>query len=78
MPVITTTLSRDGHDISNGLTKRDNWAGEEPGVILVFCIVFIVGCGIFAVIVQRAIKDRREEREKWVVTEIKDDNYPSN
>lgn len=77
MPVITTTLSRDDHGISNGLTKRDNWAAEEPGVILVFCIVFIVGCGIFALIVQRAIKHRREERAKWVVTEIKDDNHSS-
>jgi hypothetical protein len=77
MPAITTTLSRDDHGISNGLTKR-GWAGQEPGVILVFCIVFIVGCGIFAHIVQRAIKHRREEREKWVVTEIKDDNLPSN
>lgn len=57
----------------NGIARRDNWAGQEPGVILVFCIVFLVGCGILLLIIQRALKQRREERAQWEVTEIRDE-----
>ncbi|KZZ87226.1 hypothetical protein AAP_05865 [Ascosphaera apis ARSEF 7405] len=30
------------------LARRNNWAGRNPGVILVFCIVFIVAFGIIS------------------------------
>lgn len=56
-----------------GIAKRDNWAAEEPGVVLVFCIVFIVGCGILALIIHRSWKQHKEERAQWEITEIKDD-----
>ncbi|EPS25671.1 hypothetical protein PDE_00605 [Penicillium oxalicum 114-2] len=36
-------------------TKRENWASHEPGVILVFCIVFIVVLGIAALFVSQAL-----------------------
>lgn len=32
--------------------KRD-WAGDQAGVILVFAIVFVVGCGIIALFLYR-------------------------
>lgn len=57
----------------NGIARRDHWAAQEPGVVLVFCIVFLVGCGILLLIIQRALKQRREERAQWEVTEIGDE-----
>lgn len=57
----------------DGIARRDNWAAQEPGVVLVFCIVFLVGCGIMLLIIQRALKHRREEQAQWEVTEISDE-----
>lgn len=59
----------------NAIVKRNsnqNWAAQEPGVVLVFCIVFIVGCGILALIIHRAWRTHKEERAQWEVTEIKE------
>lgn len=53
--------------------KRSGWAQDQPGVILVFVIVFILGCGILGVIVHKEWKTRRDERAEWTVEEIKDD-----
>ncbi|CDM37966.1 unnamed protein product [Penicillium roqueforti FM164] len=60
-----------GIEVRDELVRR-NWASREPGPILVFCIVFVVGVGILALIIQKVVKDRREERAKWEITEIKD------
>ncbi|KAJ5966523.1 hypothetical protein N7481_013237 [Penicillium waksmanii] len=60
-----------GVQVRDEFVKR-NWASREPGPILVFCIVFIVGVLILALIIQKSVKDRREERAKWEITEIKD------
>lgn len=38
MAAITSIVSRD---IVGQLAKRENWAQQEPGVITVFCIVFV-------------------------------------
>lgn len=57
--------------VGDEFVKR-NWASREPGPILVFCIVFVVGVLILALIIQKSVKDRREERAKWEITEIKD------
>ena len=44
MPAIDKTLiARD--DSLHQLAKR-NWAGDNAGVVVVFCIVFIVGVGL--------------------------------
>lgn len=75
MPSIYLPQSGDALVARNGLGKRDNWAAEEPGVVLVFCIVFVVGCGILGLIIQKALKNRREERAQWEVTEITDEKY---
>lgn len=53
--------------------KRSDWAQSQPGVILVFVIVFILGCGILGVIVHKEWRARRDERAEWTVEEIKDD-----
>jgi hypothetical protein len=44
------------------LIKRKNWASHEPGVILVFCILFIVSSGLLALCVFQGIKKRRIAR----------------
>ncbi|RAL03476.1 uncharacterized protein BO80DRAFT_422932 [Aspergillus ibericus CBS 121593] len=53
------------------LTKR-SWASEEPGVILDFVVVFLVLCGILALIIQKAWRHRQAERAEWEVEEIRD------
>lgn len=73
MPVITTPVSHSPFSEVHKHAKRSDWAQSQPGVILVFVIVFTVGCAIFAIIVHREWKARRAERAEWTVEEIKDD-----
>ena len=39
--------------------KRSNFATREPGVILVFVIVFLVGCALLGVLINRQINKAR-------------------
>jgi ATP/ADP translocase len=45
------------------LGKRSNWAGKEAGVVLVFCITFVVAAGLIGLFVSRAINRRRMKRQ---------------
>lgn len=62
MPALNLALiPRD----TNLLIKRinnDNWAGHNPGVVLVFCIVFIVAVGLISLFVYRRLLARRAAR----------------
>ena len=49
--------------ISQQLTRRDNWAKQEAGVIVVFCIVFIVGCGLIALWVSKCLARRKAKQQ---------------
>ncbi|RJE22882.1 hypothetical protein PHISCL_04778 [Aspergillus sclerotialis] len=55
------------------LTKRaddhKNWAHANPGVVLVFCIVFIVGCGIIALFLYRKWMARKAVKAAYPVEE---------
>lgn len=51
------------------LTKRKNWAAKNPGVVLVFCIVFLVACGIIALLLYRRWLKRKAEKESYETTE---------
>ncbi|KAJ9201779.1 hypothetical protein DTO166G4_1935 [Paecilomyces variotii] len=42
-----------GPDLSRRRHHRHNWAAREPGVVLVFCIVFLVACGFLALFLYR-------------------------
>ncbi|KAJ8067371.1 hypothetical protein OCU04_004722 [Sclerotinia nivalis] len=44
------------------LVKRKNWAAREPGVIVVFCVVFIVAAGLIGLQLSRWITRRREQQ----------------
>jgi hypothetical protein len=59
MPAIQSLEARD---VALQLAKRSNWAGREAGVVLVFCIVFIVAVGIAGVCIGRWISRRRAAR----------------
>ena len=54
------------------IAKRSDWAYNQRGVILVFAIVFVVGCGILGLIIHREWVARKTERAQWSVEEIKE------
>lgn len=41
------------------LVKRKNWAGKNPGVILVFCIVGAVAILLIGLFIQKKLTARR-------------------
>jgi len=49
-------------DVAFQLSKRSNWAGHEAGVIVVFCIVFIVAAGVGGLCISKALARRRAAR----------------
>ncbi|CAI4215054.1 unnamed protein product [Parascedosporium putredinis] len=49
------------------LAKRKNFASKNPGVILVFCIVFIVAVGLLALWLHKFLARRRAARAAHVV-----------
>jgi uncharacterized membrane protein SpoIIM required for sporulation len=56
----------EAHDtVAHLLSKREkNWAAREPGVVAVFCIVFIVVAGFLSVYISRAVAKRRAARQQ--------------
>jgi hypothetical protein len=46
------------------LEKRD-WASENPGPILVFCIVFIVAFGVISLFIYRKCMSMRAARQSY-------------
>lgn len=51
--------------------RRHNWAGENPGVVLVFCIVFIVGVGIICLFAYRKWMARKARLASFEVEDSK-------
>ena len=57
--------------ISNSVVVRDayahiakrNWASQEPGVIVVFCIVGIVGIGLISLFISKKLSARRAAKQ---------------
>ncbi|KAJ5457731.1 hypothetical protein N7475_009119 [Penicillium sp. IBT 31633x] len=48
--------------------KKGNWANRNRGVVLVFCIVFLVVVGIIALYAYRRILRRKAEKESYETT----------
>jgi hypothetical protein len=44
---------------------RRSWAGRNPGVILVFCIVFIVAVGLATLFLYRRMMRKKAEKEAF-------------
>lgn len=60
MPVIKSLIARD--DAVHQLVRRSNWASDNRGVIVVFCIVFIVGVGLISLFIYRKMLARRANK----------------
>lgn len=60
MPAINALVAREA---VSTIAKRQNWAQKEAGVIVVFCIVFIVAVGIIGLFVGRKISAARARKQ---------------
>lgn len=56
-------VRRDADAAVHQLVKRKNWAAREAGVIVVFCIVFIVVVGLICLFLYRKLIARRARRQ---------------
>jgi hypothetical protein len=61
MAAISTLQTLQLRDAAHQLAKR-NWAGQEAGVIVVFCIVFVVAIGLLYLCVSRYLARRKAAR----------------
>lgn len=57
MPAINKRLFSP--DAVSQIAKRENWARQEAGVIVVFCIVFVVGVGLLSLFIHKKLVARR-------------------
>lgn len=53
-------ISRELHR----LIKRKNWAAREPGVVLVFCIIFVVAALLIGLFITRKFQARRAAKSE--------------
>lgn len=60
MAALTPLEARDA--VQSLLVKRKNWAAREAGVMVVFCVVFVVGVGLLALCISRSLAKRRAAR----------------
>jgi hypothetical protein len=61
MAAISTLQTLQVRDAAHQLAKR-NWAGQEAGVVVVFCIVFIVAVGLIFLCISRYLARRKAAR----------------
>lgn len=53
-PSVMPAISLAAHDQTmHQLVRRENWASHNAGVVLVFCIVFIVATGLITLFIYR-------------------------
>lgn len=60
MPVISNAIV--ARDSFSHIAKR-NWAGQEAGVIVVFCIVFVVAVGVIGLFIHKKIAARKAAKQ---------------
>ncbi|KAI9739530.1 MAG: hypothetical protein M1834_006246 [Cirrosporium novae-zelandiae] len=63
MPAINHELVRATGSSLHMLAKRSNWAGKNAGVMVVFCIVFVVAAGLISLFTYRKCMARKAIRE---------------
>lgn len=61
MPAISNAII--ARDAMGHLAKRENWAKQEAGVVVVFCIVFLVACGLIALWISKCIAARKNKKQ---------------
>ncbi|KAI1650238.1 hypothetical protein F4813DRAFT_5234 [Daldinia decipiens] len=57
MPAINNAVV--ARDTLSHIVRRENWAQQEAGVIVVFCIVFVVAVGLIGLWISKAVAKRR-------------------
>ncbi len=63
MPAVNTLVARDA--VLSHLAKRENWAQEEAGVVVVLCIVFVVAVGLSALFIHKKLAARRASKAEF-------------
>ncbi|RYP55386.1 hypothetical protein DL768_000141 [Monosporascus sp. mg162] len=63
MPAINNAAVVARDTFSTLAKRQQNWAAQEPGVIVVFCIVFLVGCGLIGLWISKLISKRRAKKQ---------------
>ncbi|KGO78192.1 hypothetical protein PITC_034070 [Penicillium italicum] len=64
----TKSASLSLHSIVERSGKKGNWANRNRGVVLVFCIVFLIVVGIMALFAYRRMLQRKAEKESYETT----------
>jgi len=49
-------------DSFSQLARRSNWASENPGPMVVFCIVFVVAVFLISLFIYKKLKARKDRR----------------
>ncbi|KAG6000862.1 hypothetical protein E4U43_001479 [Claviceps pusilla] len=60
MAAIDTTLF--AREAIHTMAKR-SWPSENSGVMVVFCIVFLVACGLIAISITKCLARRKEKKQ---------------
>ncbi|KAM3537284.1 hypothetical protein ARSEF1564_009793 [Beauveria bassiana] len=48
--------------VMHEIAQRSNWPGKNAGVMVVFCIVFIVGVALVGLLISKWLKRRKESK----------------
>jgi hypothetical protein len=64
MAAIKSLMTRDS--VAHQLAKRQNWAAQEPGVIVVFCIVGVVAIGLLGLFLYKKAITRKANKASAV------------
>ncbi|KAI0005641.1 hypothetical protein F4779DRAFT_47824 [Xylariaceae sp. FL0662B] len=62
MPAISKALATRASESFSRIVPRENWAQQEAGVIVVFCIVFVVGVGLLGLWISKFVAKRRAKK----------------
>ncbi|KAL3952981.1 hypothetical protein ACCO45_012924 [Purpureocillium lilacinum] len=66
LAIIRGLVPPDSDDFIVRLAKREkNWAAQNVGVMVVFCIVFVVAVGVISIFVHKALQRRKERKPTY-------------
>ena len=60
MPAINSLVARD--QFAHLVAREENWAKQEAGVIVVFCIVGLVAIGLLALFIHKKLAARKANK----------------
>ncbi len=56
MPAVRSLVAREHFAL---IAKRENWAQQEAGVVVVFAIVFVVAVGLLSLFIHKKLAARK-------------------